>query len=179
MFITLKGNKELVLIWAISVFLVFLTACDGGGGASSIDDPATPTSQRAESPSPTTKPASGESASPRRLTLEEFGAWCSKFEEMDFPGTYGESAKFMERIIEEGEGLSPPEVLEEYLQAYLEGSEAVHTVLSRYPEDDAVDDDHFTEALFGDSDYQASVSAQEAIEEGLPSEVYVHVSDCF
>ena len=136
---------------------------------------ATPTVTPTDIPTPEpTAPASGGSASPR-LTLEEFGAWCSKFEEMAFPETYGEAVKFMEMVYTEGDSLNPPEVLEEYWQTYLEGLKIVRTVLSQYPEDDSVD---FT-VLFADSNYQATVSAQEAIEDGLPSEARLHVSGCF
>lgn len=155
---TLKANRALALILATSVFLALLTACDSGSGGSSKE----PTSEGSVSP---------------RLTLEEFGAWCSKFEEMAEPETetYGEAVKFIEDIFDEAEGLNPPEVLEEYWQVYLEGFRIVRTVFSRHPDGDSVD----ISVLFGDSDYQANSSAQNAIEDGLPSGVRLHISDCF
>ena len=175
----------LSLRWlAVVAMLLIAAALAACGGEAPVEDTATSggataTPNPTYTPEPTASPTS--TASPLgledlpRLTLEQYGAWCSKFEEMPEPATYGEAVKLMDMIQDEGESVSPPEALEEYHQTWLGGNKIVRSVFSRYPEDDSLD----SSVLFGDSEFLAHVADLEDIESRLPSEVHVHVSGCF
>ena len=89
--------------------------------------------------------------------------------------TWGESAIFMGMIYDEGVGLKPPRVLDEYWRTYLAVIEVVQRLVSRYPKDDPVDYDRIAE----EAEYAVVVSRLDAIKEGLPQEVRRHIDFCF